>query len=177
MIVTSAEEDELELLLGPLDCDEVIAEIVHGESVESAKPPPISTIGRWQGRELWRLASWPSATPAGTLRPRSELASPASRWRRAVSPPASSSPPEPEMSTRPAPSCWTTTRTASLPRSAQHDDSVLSPLRARHLDARGSARNGLRIGNRRGRVWLGFWLNGCRILGNGHLLAIPIRRI
>jgi HAD superfamily hydrolase (TIGR01509 family) len=40
VLVTSAEEDELQLLLDPLDCSDVLDEVVHGESVEAAKPAP-----------------------------------------------------------------------------------------------------------------------------------------
>ncbi len=40
VIVTSAEPDELELLLAPLGADAVIDEIVHGGDVEEAKPAP-----------------------------------------------------------------------------------------------------------------------------------------
>ena len=40
VIVTSAEEKELEWLLAPLDCAEAIDEVVHGESVPAAKPAP-----------------------------------------------------------------------------------------------------------------------------------------
>lgn len=40
VVVTSAHEDELELLLGPLDAGDMLDVIVHGESVEAAKPSP-----------------------------------------------------------------------------------------------------------------------------------------
>ncbi len=40
VLVTSAEEGELELLLEPLDCADALDEIVHGESVDAAKPAP-----------------------------------------------------------------------------------------------------------------------------------------
>ena len=40
VIVTSAKEDELRILLAPLACDDVIQDVVHGEAVESAKPAP-----------------------------------------------------------------------------------------------------------------------------------------
>lgn len=40
VVVTSAEKDELELLLGPLDSADVLDAIVHGESVQAAKPSP-----------------------------------------------------------------------------------------------------------------------------------------
>jgi HAD superfamily hydrolase (TIGR01509 family) len=40
VIVTSAKKDELRILLAPLDCDDVIDDVVHGETVESSKPAP-----------------------------------------------------------------------------------------------------------------------------------------
>ena len=40
VLVTSAEEDQLPLLLDPLDCADVFDEIVHGGSVQAAKPAP-----------------------------------------------------------------------------------------------------------------------------------------
>ncbi|HVT41485.1 MAG TPA: HAD-IA family hydrolase, partial [Acidimicrobiales bacterium] len=40
VIVTSAEEEELELLLAPLGCESLLDEIVHGEAVDAAKPAP-----------------------------------------------------------------------------------------------------------------------------------------
>lgn len=40
VIVTSAEENQLKLLLEPLDCADILDEIVHGEAVDAAKPAP-----------------------------------------------------------------------------------------------------------------------------------------
>lgn len=40
VLVTSAKKKDLDALLGPLGCDTLIAEIVHGEDVEQAKPAP-----------------------------------------------------------------------------------------------------------------------------------------
>jgi HAD superfamily hydrolase (TIGR01509 family) len=40
VIVTSAKEDELRILLAPLACDGVIDDVVHGGEVESSKPAP-----------------------------------------------------------------------------------------------------------------------------------------
>ena len=58
MIVTSAKERDLPALLGPLACDEVIADVVHGEMVHRSKPAP----------DLFALALEQSgSTPASTL--------------------------------------------------------------------------------------------------------------
>jgi len=40
VVVTSAKERDLPALLGPLGCDDVIDEVVHGEEAERAKPAP-----------------------------------------------------------------------------------------------------------------------------------------
>jgi HAD superfamily hydrolase (TIGR01509 family) len=40
VIVTSAQEQELALLLAPLRCDDLIDEVVHGDAVGDAKPAP-----------------------------------------------------------------------------------------------------------------------------------------
>jgi len=40
VVVTSAKQRDLNALLGPLGCDDLIDEVVHGEEVERAKPAP-----------------------------------------------------------------------------------------------------------------------------------------
>ena len=40
VLVTSAKERDLPALLGALNCDDLIDDLVHGEEVESAKPSP-----------------------------------------------------------------------------------------------------------------------------------------
>lgn len=40
VVVTSAKKRDLDALLGPLGCDTLIAEVIHGEDVEQAKPAP-----------------------------------------------------------------------------------------------------------------------------------------
>lgn len=40
VVVTSAKKRDLDALLGPLDCDSLIADVVDGEDVQTSKPAP-----------------------------------------------------------------------------------------------------------------------------------------